>query len=107
MAAIEARLSPANGKPERPKPPPRNQRAEERIVEGITETFDAQELADLAYEFGVDFEAILGNSKRGKARGLVGHFARRGFLEVLVNQLATERPHYDWHGALLETGELQ
>lgn len=63
-------------------------------------------MADLAFNFGVDFEAILGEGKRGKARGLVGHFARRGFLEVLVDQLTTERPHVDWHGALLDTSEL-
>lgn len=61
----------------------------------------------MAYDFGVDFGAILGEGTKRKARSLVGHFARRGFLEVLVNQLATERPHVDWHGALLDTNELK
>lgn len=106
IAAVEAALSPGR-QTERPKTPKRNPRAEERIVENVAATFSEQELADLSYEFGIDYEAVLGTGVKNKARGLVGHFARRGYLEVLVNQLAMERPHVDWHGALLDTNELK
>lgn len=93
-------------KPARATAVRRNHRIESKIGDGIEETFDEQELSELAYELGVDYEALLGEGKRGKIRAFVGHFARRGFLDVLVSQLTQERPHYDWHAALLETGEL-
>lgn len=106
VAHIEASRQAKAGAAKRPEIE-RNQKAESRIAKAIDETFSEQELSELAYQLGVDYEAILGEGKRGKVRGFVGHFARRGFLDLLVNQLATERPHFDWHLALLDTAELK
>lgn len=84
----------------------RNRKAEARIIDAVLDTFDEQELIDMAMEMGVNYHAILGNGLRGKITGIVEHFARHGILPELVNYLATERPHVDWHGALIDTNEL-
>ncbi|NJN54486.1 MAG: hypothetical protein HC804_06875 [Anaerolineae bacterium] len=105
LATLEATHQQGKQKPTRTAVR-RNHRVESRLGDGIEETFNEQELSELAYELGVDYEALLGEGKRGRIRAFVGHFARRGFLEILVNQLAQERPHFDWHAALLDTGEL-
>lgn len=85
----------------------RNRKAEARIIDGVLDTFDEQELIDLSMELGVNYQAILGNGLRGKVTGVVDHFARHGILGELVNQLAEERPHFDWHGVLIDTSELK
>lgn len=101
-------LSPANTEPTSKRATVRrDRRAEGRIIDAMIEVFDLQELEDLALDVGVNYQAILGEGLRGKAMGLVSHFARHGRLDLLVNQLATERPHIDWHGALLDTNELK
>ncbi len=60
----------------------------------------------MAFEFGIDPETLNGQNKTGRARALVQHFGRRGLLDTLLAQLVEERPHVDWHSALLDTGEL-
>jgi len=85
----------------------RNRKAESRIIDAVLETFDENELREMAHEMGVHYDAILGTGLRGKIAGVVEHFARHGILAELVDYLATERPHVDWHGALLDTSELK
>lgn len=84
----------------------RDRKAEGRIIDAMMEVFDLQELEDLALDVGVNYQAILGEGLRGKAMGLVSHFARHGRLDLFVDQLVTERPLVDWHTMLLDTGEL-
>jgi hypothetical protein len=72
----------------------------------MIEVFNGQELAELAMDVGINYEAILGDGLRGKAAGMVTHFARHGRLDLFVNQLVQERPLVDWHTMLLDTSEL-
>ena len=70
----------------------------------VTKKMEFYFIRDL-YEFGLDYEAMIG-SKSVKARELVAHFGRRELLDTLLTQLAEERPHVNWHAALLDTGAL-
>lgn len=94
-------------------PPPkkrgvaRNLKAEGRIADWLANAFNEQEMVDLAYEVGVNYEALLGQGLTGKAQALVSHFARRELLPEFVNQLTDERPSVDWHTALIDTSELK
>jgi len=109
LKATIATLSPPipiETKPER-QTIKRNRKAESRIIDAILETFDEQELIDMAMEMDINYHAILGNGLQGKVTGVVTHFARHGILAELVDYLATERPHVDWHGALIDTNELK
>lgn len=105
-----ATLSPAPVIPTETKPirqvPKRNRKAEARIIDAVLDTFDENELRDTAMENGINYDAILGNGLRGKVTGVIEHFARHGILAELVDYLATERPHVDWHTMVLDTREL-
>jgi hypothetical protein len=111
LKSIIATLFPQTTLPIEPKPTRtavrRNRKAEARIIDAVLETFDEQELSEAAIENGINYAAILGNGLRGKVAGVVEHFARHGILPELVDYLATERPHVDWYGMLLDTSELK
>ena len=85
----------------------RNRKAEARIVDGMVQTFNLQELIEFAADVGLDYETILGEGLRGKIMAFVAHFGRHGHIDILVNQLTTERPHVDWLTMLLDTSELK
>jgi len=59
----------------------------------IRQTFDDQELRDLCFELGIDYENLPGEGKASKARELVSYCERHGRLDELeatAGQLAVD-----------------
>ena len=52
--------------------------------------FDLEEIQDLCFDLGIDFDALRGAGK--KAREVVSYCQRRGRLEELATRIATLRP---------------
>lgn len=86
------------GRREQPSPglPKRDLKAEKGVADLVAMYFSEEELAGLALDVGVDYEALPGRGTAGKARALVGHFGRRGLFDVLIRQLVEERPNVEW-----------
>ncbi|HEX7313017.1 MAG TPA: DUF4062 domain-containing protein [Pyrinomonadaceae bacterium] len=58
--------------------------------------FDLEELRDLCFAVGVDFDNLRGEGKGAKARELVLYMQRRGGLGRLFAQVAESRPDIGW-----------
>lgn len=61
----------------------------------LSERFSFDELAELAFVVGVDFEDLSGNNMTAKARELVYYLQRRGRLPELAQAIQEERPHVE------------
>ena len=57
----------------------------------LTTRFDLGELQTLAFDLGVDFDALPGDGKAAKARELLAHLERRGEVRSLVAWLRSNR----------------
>lgn len=64
----------------------------------IGESFGEDEIRELAFELGVEYENIGGGTKRAKAQGLVELAERSGRLGELIELAKTKRPLIDWLG---------
>ena len=53
--------------------------------------FDFDELKDLAFDLGADYQLFSYEPKRKLARELIAHFERRGELKSLVNEVLRQR----------------
>ncbi len=53
--------------------------------------FNTEELRDLCFDLGLDFEQLPGNEKRSKARSLVEYWINRRDLNTLMNAIREER----------------
>ena len=73
-----------------------------RLPTAINEQFNEEELRDLCFELGVDYENLPAGSKANKARELVTYFARRQQIPDLTAALHDRRPHTPWEN-LTET----
>jgi hypothetical protein len=62
----------------------------------VSRRFDNGELSDLMWWFGIDPDAIQGNSRNEKALNFVLHMMRRGKLPQLVEKLEQLRPNENW-----------
>lgn len=58
-----------------------------QIRDRIVAEFSLEELADLCFNLGVDYESLPGESKPAKARELVSYMQRRNRLPDLVNKI--------------------
>lgn len=58
--------------------------------------YDENELRDLCFEMGVDYESVSGTNKQGKVRSIVSHFFRRNTLDVFRDFLQGDRPNWSW-----------
>lgn len=65
----------------------------------LAERFSDEELRDLAFDLGIDYEDLPGATRSGKARELITYTERRGRLDDLVAAVGRLRP-----GALPPTG---
>lgn len=86
-----------------PAPPPPDQSAPPavpvdrvRLRQVLTDYFNEDELRDLCFDLGIDYESLPGNSKAGKARELVAFAERRGRFEELVGHARRVRPNAGW-----------
>lgn len=59
----------------------------------ITQFFSLEELGQLAFEMGIDFDELPGSTKERKAREIVLFADRRGQLELLVHHIRSLRPN--------------
>lgn len=74
----------------------RNRQLEASIARLVDEYFDDEELANLAYDVGLDYDGLNGEGKAARARAFVAHFGKRGLLDVLLKELGEERPNVEW-----------
>lgn len=58
--------------------------------------YSDEELKDLCFEMGIDYESVDGLTKQGRIRALVGHFYRRDTLTDFIEFIAADRPNYKW-----------
>lgn len=60
--------------------------------DNLVASFDENELRDLCYIRGIDYESLVGTGKSGKARELVSYCYRRGTMHNLVESCRALRP---------------
>jgi hypothetical protein len=71
----------------------------------IEEAFDLEELRDIAFATGVEFDDLPAKTKSGKIRELILHFMGANEMWRLMMILQQERPSVDWPDAELVIGD--
>lgn len=71
----------------------------------LIDYFDESELQNLAFDLGVDYENLPGQSKGDKARGLIAFLERRGRLSELVQACHQLRLNAPWEGELAQEAQ--
>ena len=66
----------------------------------LGQRFDEEELRDLCFDLGVDYDDLRGEGKASKARELVSHLDRRGRLADLASAGKQMRPDIAWDNIL-------
>jgi tetratricopeptide (TPR) repeat protein len=69
--------------------------------------FDDDELHDLCFDLGVDYEVLPGQAKGAKARELVAHCYRHGLIPKLIRTGSQYRPHAPWPSVSGSSGPEQ
>lgn len=67
-----------------------------KLRQTLADSFSEDELRDLCFDLGVDYENLPGAGKSGKARELIAYAQRRGSLDKLVEQARQLRPNAEW-----------
>lgn len=67
-----------------------------KIAELIDRHFSRDDLEELCFGLGVDYENLASNGKRTKARALVLRYFRHGTLDLLVQECQYRRPLAQW-----------
>ena len=62
----------------------------------IADHFDTQELRELCFELGIDYDDLGGEGRRAKIRELLLYARRHGRTPDLLEQLRRARPHVAW-----------
>lgn len=70
------------------------------FLELLDANFKQNELIDLCFELGIDFENLSGETKKDKARELLQHCQRSGRVEELQTEVSKQRPRIDWPNLL-------
>jgi ATP-dependent Clp protease ATP-binding subunit ClpC len=63
-----------------------------KLRDFLTDCFDNEELRQICFELGVDYESLSGEGKSGKALDLILHFLRRHRIADLLHKLYEKRP---------------
>lgn len=66
------------------------------LSDQINDYFNADELADLCYRLGIEYDNLPGATKGAKARELVDYCRRHGRIEELIAAGRQLRPHVLW-----------
>ena len=77
---------------------PENKRQQLLILlkETLITWFERDELEDLSFDLGLDFNALGSTTKGGNVRNLIMLLSRRGRIEQLIEQCEFRRPEIDW-----------
>lgn len=70
-----------------------------RLWEILDEHFTFDELHNLCFALGIDFESLPGDGKKSKAREIVIYCRNRATMEQLVGKVRQERPGLGWDEA--------
>lgn len=70
-----------------------------KIRDLIDKYFNLEELIQLCFDLGIDYENLSGSHKRTRAQSLVSQCNRRGMLSLLLKRCQHLRPHIDWPSA--------
>ena len=62
------------------------------LLETIRDSLSAEDLHNLCFYLGLDYDALPGDRMTAKARSLIYHYERRDNLDLLVTQLLRIRP---------------
>lgn len=84
------------------EPPPRTLGNAE-LRDRLNRFFNENELRDLCFDLGMDYESLPDQTKAGKARELVAYFERRGDLNRLIDRCRELRPKFFNPGRFEET----
>lgn len=66
------------------------------LHELIRSSFNEEEVKDLCYELGVDYEDLPALGKAGKVRELIVYCQKNGRISPLLTACQTARPHVEW-----------
>lgn len=69
---------------------------EQKLYEAFEAVFSLDDLQDLAFTLGVDWDSLTGEAKGGKARALIDYFTKDGRFNVLYDAARAKRPRYPW-----------
>lgn len=67
-----------------------------RLQAQLVEFFSLEDIRDLCFELGIDFDDLPGEGKKGKARELVIHCRNRAMTEQLIEKAQQARPLVSW-----------
>lgn len=67
-----------------------------RLLDLLLEGFSKEDLKDLCFELGIDYDDLPAEGRSSKARELITYMERRGRTAELVILGAEKRPHLDW-----------
>lgn len=67
-----------------------------KLSDQINDYFNAEEMADLCYRLGIQYENLAGATNSAKARELTDYCRRHGRVEKLVAACRELRPHVLW-----------
>jgi hypothetical protein len=74
-----------------------------KLKDQIKDHFNQNDLKELCFNLGLDFEDLPGETRKDKARELVIYCQQHGLLMSLVNQCQKLRPHLSWQDILTGT----
>ena len=63
------------------------------LLQILDEYFSEQELRDLCFQLGIDYDDLPFSGQRNKARELIAYATRQGRLKKLSDEVRKERPH--------------
>lgn len=67
-----------------------------RLRRLLTERFSDDDLRNLCFDLGVDYEDLPGEAKGGKVRELLLHLDNRDCIDDLIDAVQKERPGVSW-----------
>jgi len=67
-----------------------------KLAQLMDETLGLDDLREICFEFGVDYEKLRGDEKRGKIRSLIIYFYQRKTLPLLADHLQLIRSNTQW-----------
>ena len=66
------------------------------LVRQMQKAYDLDDLRALCFDFGIDYDSIEGDTKKGKIISFVLHFYKNNTLQIITDFLAADRPNYKW-----------
>ena len=102
-SAIKGRLGAAKQRDAEPEPMPDEVRGlgeaiidRVRLRKVLADGFSSAELGELAFDLGLEYDALAGSGKSAKIIELITYFERRGRYGELVQAAQAARPELSW-----------